>query len=188
MANLNRLRVAWAGTGPVGPGLSTFYFTGTMAGVPAAVVTFFTALAGSVPTGLTWDIPSSGDTLEDSTGELTGGWSVAGGAVVNGSGGNNFAAGVGCRIVWQTGNVFLGRRVRGSTFVVPLLAALYDTPGTINNATITTINTACSNFVAAVSPDFKVYSRPRPGGAYAVTQVTSGAVPDKVSTLRSRRV
>lgn len=185
---INRMRCTWDGAGVEGQGLSTFYFSGTMTGKPAAAVTFFTALAALIPASTGVTVPSSGDVLDESTGELTGGWTASGGAQVSMTGTGNFAAGAGARIVWGTGGVFLGRRVKGSTFLVPLVVSQYDIVGSIAGAAITTINNACAAFVAATSPDFKIWSRPHPGGQFATNQVTSGTCPDKVSTLRSRRV
>lgn len=184
---LNRLRVKWGGTGIVGPGLSTFYFSGTMTGKPAAVLTLFDSVKASIPAGLTWEIPSSGDVLDESTGELTGGWTASGGGNVTATGTGNFAQGVGPRFVWATNGIFLGRRVHGSTFMCPLITSQYDASGTIQNAMITAWNGFATTFVTAVSPDFKIWSRPRPGGQYATNQVTGGTVPDAVSWLRSRR-
>ena len=188
MATLNRLRVDWGGTVVVGPGLSTFYFTGSMAGVPAAVVALYTALITYAPSGLQWTIPSSGDTIEDSTGALTGGWTASGGSTVNATGSGAWAAGAGARIVWGTGSVFRGRRVKGATFFCPVTTGTYDTAGTLLNSFVTAANTAAANFVSATTPNFKIYSRPHLDGTYATSQVTSGSVPDKVSWLRSRRV
>lgn len=187
MANINRLRVPWSGPAVVGPGLSTFYFTGTMTGKPAAVVAFFTAVAGAMAPGITWTVPSTGDTLEDSTGELTGAWTASGGATVVSSGTGNFALGVGARVVWNTANVFKGRRVRGSTFLVPLSAAQYQSDGTIVNATSANLLAAGTALITATTPDFRIWSRPDPAGAFAVSSVVSATSPDLISTLRSRR-
>lgn len=187
MANINRMRVAWGGTGIVGPGLTTFYFTGTMPGKPAAVLNFFTAVSGFLPPGITWTIPGTGDTLEDSTGALTGGWTASGGGLVNSAGSGSWAAGAGALVDLFTANVHKGRRVRGRFFLVPFTGGNYDTSGTIANATVTSVNTALNTLLAAVTPDWRVYSRPDAIGAFAVSSVTSAVCPDRVTTLRSRR-
>ena len=187
MATLHRLRVPWTGSAVVGPGLSTFYFSGTMTGKPAAVVAFFTAVAGAIAPGVTWTIPSSGDDLDDSTGQLLGAWSASGGGTVVSSGTGVFAAGVGARVVWETGNVHLGRRVKGSTFLVPLSAAQYQADGTIVNATSANLQAAGAALVTATTPDFRIWSRPNALGQFAVSSVTAATSPDQVSTLRSRR-
>ena len=75
---MRRLRVTWNGLGGL-PGLSTFYYGVSTPNVSDAV-TFFTAIRTLFPTGLSWDIPSSGDEIDDATGQLTGGW-VGSGAV-----------------------------------------------------------------------------------------------------------
>lgn len=187
MATLNRLRVAWTGPAGITPGVTTFFFSGTMTGKPAAVVTLFDSLKAIYPTGVSWSIPSAGDTLEDSTGTLTGGWAASGGSTVNATGVAEHAAGVGMRAVLETGNVHLGRRVRGAIFKVPLIATAYDSTGTILNTTITASQSAWNTFLSAVTPDWRVWSRPNQDGAFAVSTVTAVSLPDKVATLRSRR-
>lgn len=182
------MRVGWTGPAGITPGLSTFYFTGSMAGKPAAVLTLFTGLRALFPTGITWDIPSAGDTLDDSTGTLTGGWTAAGGGTQTANGVAEHAAGVGYRAVLETGNIHLGRRVKGSLFMVPLCATQYDSTGTILNATLTAAQVVWNTFLAAVTPDWRVWSRPNSVGAFAVSTVTSVSQPDKVATLRSRRI
>ena len=166
----------------------TFYFTGTMPGKPAAVLTLLDSIKTMFPTGMTFDVPSSGDVLDDSTGELTGAWSASGGGQVVGSGGGSWAAGVGGRAVFETSNIHLHRRVRGSHFLVPLVVAQYDSSGTIANATLTAWQGTYNAFLAATTPDWRVWSRPNSEGAFAVSSVTACSFPDKVSTLRSRRV
>lgn len=188
MATLNRMRIPWSGTAAVGGGLTTFYFSGAMTGVPAAVLTFFNAIKGLVPPGVTWTVPTDGDTLEDSTNELTGTWTASGGGVVTGTGTGSYMAGCGCRIVWNTANVHLGRRVRGSTFLVPLWNGVADTDGTLTTSSIAILQPAATALVTATTPNFRIYSRPNSVGSFAVSSVTSATIPDKISTLRSRRV
>lgn len=187
MTAINRFRVQWTGSAVVGPSLSTFYFSGSAVGKPAALVTFFTAIAGMVAPGVTWTIPGTGDVLEDSTGALTGSWTAAGGGSVVSSGTGVFAQGVGVRAVWQTANVHKGRRVKGTTFIVPLSAAQYQADGTIVNATLTNLLAAQNALIAATTPDFRIWSRPDANGAFALSSVTGALAPDTVSTLRSRR-
>lgn len=188
MTAINRLRVLWGGTNIAGPGVTTFYFTGSMVGKPAALVTLFTAHAGMLPPGGTLTIPGQGDVLEDSTGVLTGGWTASGGGVVNSSGTGNWLAGAGAVVDLGTGNVHKGRRVKGRYFLVPITTAQADSNGTIANATITSQNSALTTFLAAVTPDWRVYSRPDSNGAFAVSSVTSAVMADRATQLRSRRI
>ena len=171
------MRVTWDGTGVVGPGVTTLYFSGSMTGIPASVSTFFNAIKSVIPAGLTITVPSSGDVVDEATGELTGAWSATGGSSIATTGTANFAQGVGARIVWNTAGVFLGRRVRGSTFVVPIVASAYDSGGLVGTTVVATLQTAADALVAAVSTAFKVWSRPRPSGAFATNTVTSATAP-----------
>src|SRR5512138_397017 len=85
--------------------------------------------------------------------------------VMTGSG--DFAGGVGGRIVWETDTIRGGRRVRGSTFVVPLRVGAYDGGGTLTTAVITAMEAGITAFMTQVPTQGRVWSRPRPGLAAA---------------------
>lgn len=188
MPQIARLRVTWTGSAVVGGGLSTFYtLVSDVAGLPAAVQTFFTSLAPLVPTTLQWTIPRNGDTIDDGSGELTGTWSEAGAdLVVNSSLAGAYPNGVGARVVWVTSGIHRGRRVRGATFICPLASGSFQSDGTLTDANVTTIRNAATTLVAA--KPLRIFSRPQPGAADGASNpVISSTVPDKVSWLRSRR-
>lgn len=187
MTDLNRLRVEWGGTTVPGGGVSTFYLTGDMTGVPAAFVTFFTSLASYMQSGTQWTIPGTGDVIYAEDNELTGGWTASGGGVVNASHTGTYGAGVGARIKWSTNAVFNGRRKFGTTFLVPMPAAYYDSDGTIHTDFVTAVNSALTTLVGAVSPDLKVYTRPTSTHGFALSAVSSAQLVDKVSWLTTRR-
>jgi len=185
MVTMRRLRVSWDGLGGL-PGLSTFYY-GVASPNVSDCKTFFTAIRDSFPAGLTWNIPSSGDELDSTTGQLTGVWLGTGGGTVNAGGaGANFAAGTGVRVRWPTGVIHNGRRVLGSTFFVPLTVQSYDTSGTIASATLTTFQTAASAF-AASGVAKGIWSKGRFDGDGVYAAINSAEVPDRVTSLRSRR-
>jgi hypothetical protein len=187
MAAISKIPVVWTGLTGL-PGLSVFY---SAAGGEAAVVTALNTLLNAVktqfPTGLTWQTPSAGDSIEDTTGQLVGGWSGASGANIAANGGSTaYAAGTGMYIRWATLTVVNGRRLKGRTFMCPILAAAYDTNGTVQNATVTTWQTAVDAFVAGC--DSRIWHRPTGGLATGTSAVvTAGVVPDVVTSLRSRR-
>lgn len=182
---MRRLRVTWNGLGGL-PGLSTFYY-GVATPNVSDCVAFFNAIKASFPTGLSWDIPSSGDEIDDATGQLTGGWTGSGGGTVAATGGaSNYAAGVGTRVRWDTLVVTGGRRVRGSTFLTPLIVGSFDGSGTIATATLTTLQTAASTF-AASGVAKGIWHRPVNGAGGLYCAINTGTVPDKVTMLRSRR-
>lgn len=188
MASIARLRVDWAGNGIVGPGLSTFYFDPSNTGAADAVHDFFEALNPVLfPSGLTITVPSSGDIITDLTGELSGTWSDPGtGGVTTGTAVGDYALGVGMRVKWTTSTIFRGHRVKGSTFIVPIMGAIFDGTGTIDNATVTSASAAAAAMLTA-GVDFKIWSRPGEGYSGSSSNITGGSVPDKVSWLRTRR-
>lgn len=188
MASIARLRVEWSGTGIQGTGLSTFYFNPSNTGAATAVKAFFTALNPVLwPAGLTITVPPGGDIIDDATGVLSGAWTDAGtGGTITGTGSGTYSLGVGMRVKWGTNGIFRGRRVQGSTFIVPIMGAIFDSNGTIANATVTS-SSAAAQTLATSAPQFKVWSRPGPTWSGTSNNMTSGTVPDKVSWLRTRR-
>lgn len=182
---MNRLRVTWSGLGGL-PGLSTFYLRSAETDV-SAVKAFFTSIKDNFPSALSWDIPAAGDVIDETTGALTGGWTGTGGGTVVATGGSGtFAAGVGARVVWATGTVVGGRRVRGSTFLVPLLGACYSASGDLAASQRGVLQSAAA---ALVTTDLTVvWHRPAPGTSTgSIADITGSSVPTSVSTLRSRR-
>lgn len=187
MANIERMRVTWTGAPVTGDGLSTFYFkSGTTA--PAAIKTFFTAVAPYVASGVSWEIPTSGDVIDETTGGLTGVWAAAGGGTVASSGNAEHAQGVGARLKWLTGGIVAGRRVVGSTFIVPVHRLMYDTDGTLAAGMVTAMFAAGSALVTATTPNLVIWSRPTPSRSGSSHPIVASVFPDKVSWLRSRRV
>ena len=174
---MRRSSVARVGSGSV-----------TLTDVTTNLGTFFNAIKGAFPAGLQWSIPSSGDTIDVATGQLTGGWTGGTAAVVSAGPNTPYAAGVGAFVRWGTPLVVGGRRVKGRTFLCPLVSSLYDAAGTIENANLGTLQTAAGTLAAAGK--LVVWHRPStlaPTGGIAST-VTSGTVPDKVTWLKTRRL
>jgi hypothetical protein len=182
---IRKIPVAWQ-TGVGGAGVSVFYSPfGTDPTVELA--TFFNAIKAIFPTVVTWDIPASGDTLDEASGLITGAWIGGTAATIPATGGAvAYAGGTGLYCRWQTSGIVGGRRVRGRTFLVPIVSSLFDTQGTIAAATISTVNTAATILVG--TGKLSIWHRPPPGttsgSAHAIVGVT---VPDKVTSLRTRR-
>lgn len=186
MADLRVVKVAWTGLTGL-PGVSVFH-TSSADDATANLGTWFTAIKAYFPTGLQWTIPSSGDTISDLDGTLTGGWSGGTAASVIATGGGFYAAGTGAFIRWGTGLIVGGRRLKGRTFLCPITTGSYDADGTIAAATITAVNTATNTLVA--TNKLVVWHRPSVSGASdgASTTITSGAIADQVTSLKTRRV
>lgn len=182
---LNRLRVTWNGLGGL-PGLSTFYLRDEETDV-SAVKTFFTSIKDNFPSALSWDIPNGGDVIDTATGALTGGWTGTNGGTVAATGGSGtFASGVGARVQWTTSTVINGRRVRGSTFLVPLLGACYSSSGDLAATQRGVMQSAAT--ALAASDLTVVWHRPDAGASNgSLVDITGAVVPTRVTTLRSRR-
>lgn len=187
MATLERIRVTWSGSGVVGPGLTTFFFTQPTGALPSAVRTFFSSLAALFPPSVTIQVPNNGDLIDEATGALAGTWTVGSTpAAVVGSSAGAFQLGVGAQVRWRTAGIVGGRRSVGSTFLVPATGGAFDTDGTLQSTSVTLIQNAANALIVA-SPNLAVWSRPkgiRSGVAHVVTAAT---VPDRPSWLRSRR-
>lgn len=105
-----------------------------------------------------------------------------------------YAGGSGFCITWNTSLIYARRRVRGRTFFVPAVPALYDTDGTLTAANITTIGAAANTFLALSAPRPNVWSRQfntadppvQVGGSLA--PIDTYTLRDSASQLRSRRM
>lgn len=189
MADLNRVRVAWQGW-PGSPGVSTFYLGGTPTQAQIdAIRAYFNAIVGSLPSGLTINVPASGDVIDDVSGLITNAWAV--GTVpttVTGTGTGNYAGNAGAVHHWLTSAVRNRRRVRGRTFLVPLVSTSYDTAGSLSTTMISTMTAAGTALLSALGTNFRVWSRPVNGISGGSAVVTGQRVPDLAVSLRSRRI
>lgn len=186
MASLGRIDVAW-NTGAGGAGLSTYYSSVVTASEISALTTYYAAVASMFPLPVTWDIPGTGDVIDDTTGILTGSWVAAGATQVAATANKPYAAGTGYYVRWGTAGIVSGRRVVGRTFMCPLTWDGYDSSGTIASAVQTAAAAAAA--VLLTGGLFRIWHRPgnvsgAPGSSHAIT---SSTVPDKVTSLRTRR-
>lgn len=196
---INRVRVLWSGFSGA-PGYSNFYFDTAAAPPLAALQTMFTAFkpfftAGPPP--LTWQVQNSGDTLDETTGKITGAWTGALQPAIVATGASaNYVGSAGAVITWRSSTPVGGRRPVGKTYLVPLMTNQFDTDGSIIPATLTAILNAALTFVTAAAGSLLIWHRPvyntvpsppvlvRPGS----TVVCIGAlVPDLAAVMRSRR-
>lgn len=187
MPNLARVRTTWSGSPVVGTGVTTFYFDEAHSGFVADVAAFFVSLAARVPQVVTFTTLNTGDIIDEATGALVGTWTDGVTSTANSSGSGSFAAGVGVRGRWSTNGIRNGRRVRGSTFVVPLVGSAYQSDGTIDGTVWTGISNSFGALYTAGAGFQYVWSRPVAGAGGEAHLVIGSDVPDKVSWLRSRR-
>lgn len=196
MAGMSRVNVTWQNF-PGAPGLTQLYLDDATSGQAHidAIRTFFDAVKALLPTGTTINVPSSGDRIDEVTGDILGTWSVATTpAVVTCTGAGQYAGNAGVCIHWLTNTIVRGRRLRGRSFLVPVVATAFDTNGTPSATAMTTLTNAANALVTALGTTFQVWSRPQKATpehpAYTGTRgpVTSARVPDLAVSLRSRRV
>lgn len=195
---VHQYRALWQ-TESGGSGFSVFHAAQGMSLVTAqawadSIRAFFLDLTSTIiPTGVTIDFPGEVLELNTSTGELAGVQGISPPAAVVGSGVGSYSAPSGGRVLWNTSGIVAGRRVKGTTFIVPMLVSAYDDAGTLAPSTITTLSTAAGDYLATLPNIPVVYSRPHPGDGTIAPRpgtehiITSQSVPDRVAVLRSRR-
>lgn len=171
----------------IGSGVSVVYSAvGDEHALMNAFRTFFVAVTGNFPSSLTWSFPTAGSVIDESNGVLQSSWTDSSPvASTGGSSANTWVNGVGTRVKWTTGAFHGGRRIVGSTFMVPLQINAYEGNGNIVGTNLAQFQSA-GNALAA-SGYLLVWSKPRTGLTGAAVPVTGCEVPDKVSWLRGRR-
>jgi hypothetical protein len=189
VTTLNRIVIGWSGAPVVGLAVNVLHYSGSEgdAAPVAAIKAAYAGLAGLLPNNVTITVPTSGERIDDTTGELTGVWTSTGGGTVVGSGTSYSAAGVGACVGWQTGGIVNGRRLKGRTFLVPLGVQQYDSDGTLQTGTLATLTTYATAMLA--SGPLAVWHRPTSSAAADGTSygVQTFKIRDKVAYLSSRR-
>ncbi len=189
-----RTKIRWSGfTGA--PGYTILHFdastTPTQAGaqdVYDATATFASNLVSNLPTQVRLTTEAAVEVVDQTTNQLENIYNVTAAATSSGLASGGYSAAAGACIIWETGEVRNGRRVRGRTFVVPMSASLYETDGTLASAAITDLQQAASS-LAGGGFSFGILARPTSTGAADgdFYTVSSGRVTDKTAILRSRR-
>lgn len=168
------------------PGYSVFYATPDM-GISGDIKTFFTAIDDYIPSGVNIQCPTSGDRLDEATGQLLETWSGGVGGTVQGQVAGNYASPAGICVNWLTNGVVNGRRVRGRTFIVPTAANIFAADGTLADNHLAVFQAAADALVASAAGDLLVWHRPVGGAGGSAHAIVAARVSDKVSVLRSRR-
>jgi len=170
------------------PGYMNLYFANsTPTDFTVAARAWCEAIKGLFPAGLTMQVPAAGDVVDESTGTITGSWSAPAVAIVTATGGGTNTGASGAIVRWETSAVRNGRRVRGRTFLVPLVSTAFESNGSLVAGTITTLTTATNGLLTAVPNDPQVWARPTPFTAGDNYAVTSAVIPDFSAVLKSRR-
>jgi hypothetical protein len=183
---MRRVPVTWT-TGPGGSGLSVFY-TGETDDATVELAAFFNAIKSFFPTVVTWNVPASGDKINDTDGSLAGAWSGGTAATIGGLAASSYAAGTGMYVRWLTGAVVAGHKLQGRTFLVPIVTSSYFTDGELQGGTVSGVQTAATTLAAAGK--LILWHRPKTKASADGTNrlIIAATVPDKVTSLKSRRV
>lgn len=156
---------------------------------------FFIGISSLVKTTWTFTPPSVCQHYDVTTGDLNQEVTIpTPGAAQPGTGlaTSTYSGGTGAVVQWQTGAVLNGRKVRGRTFLVPLILS-FESDGTLIASVITTITAAATTFRTTSGYTFAIYHRgPEAGGtgpvgSSAIVPVIGNTVPDRSAILRSRR-
>lgn len=197
------IRTDWSGTSG-GPGLTQMCLD-TMENWPVpiesagqdavdAVRAFWLALQTVLPNELTLQVQPQIDNYNTLSGDLDFSITVpTTPAAVLGNSSATYAGGSGIKVVWETNQIKRGRRVRGSTFIVPAAGTAFSNTGVVTSAAQTTINNAAATLLTTLETNLTrllVWSRPvtlptpRVGDT---TPVEIGVCSQKSAILRSRR-
>jgi hypothetical protein len=152
----------------------------------AAIRTVWENTAEWCPNEVTTSIPQTSDIIDAASGDLVRSLTASSAQTsVPGAYTGNWQNGVGTRIVWDTGIVANGRRVKGFTYLVPY-GGIFDQDGTLSAAATSDINGVCTALLSALTTAgwmLVVYSYIQ----HSFIQITGGHVTDKAVILRSRR-
>lgn len=186
MTSLDRIKITWTGM-PGGPGVTQLYAT-SASGARPALATWIGAWKYLVPDCVTLTIEGQGDTVDSTTGLITGTWTDGANTALVGTGSSSqyFAAGGAC-ISWSTGGVVKGRRVQGRTFLVPLTSLAYQGSALVGT-TVSAIQGATNTLLGSGNV-FWILHRPTTKGGTdgQAFQVTGGTVKNHQAILSSRR-
>lgn len=155
---------------------------------------FSQAFSTIVPSGITVTFPGEAVRVDTQTGQLFEVEAVTAPAAVAGVAAGAYSAPTGGRIRWNTSGIVGGRRVAGTTFIVPIGGGGFQDDGTLAASTITQFQAAAAGYISAMAGQAVVWSRPwtDPSGTEPTRWgtehvIVSATVPDRAAVLRSRR-
>lgn len=162
-----------------------------------AARTFWDAVKAYFPNEVTFTVSPVVDYYIASTGVLAGSvTAITPPVAVVGSSTLSYGMASGLKLNWHTGMVRNGRRVRGSTFLVPTTNNAYSPTGTADATARTTIATAAGAYMTSLGATglkAQVWSRPFEGSETVparsgdVADVSAVEVSEKTAILRGRR-
>lgn len=188
-----RVTARWDGfTGS--PGYTNFFFAGGGGLISDAqqiadrTRTAMQNLFSFLPQGTTIRVQDEVAVLDSDSGEIQAYETIDAPDPVNGGTRADYAGPVGAVVNWRTDDVRFGRRIRGRTFLVPLVNEAFDSVGSLTSDA----REAVQDFASGMTnwdfdSEFGIWSRPRNGEGGVFATVTNYNVPDFSAVLRSRR-
>lgn len=183
------VRFTWLWTGFAGaPGYTNIYARGVdPEDVGLAFNDFLAAQVSRIPNVVTIQLQPTPEVLEDTTGELTGVVDIGSTTAIDCTGPGVYSAPSGACVSWSTAGIVSGRKVRGRTFLVPLIADAYQADGSLQDATRAAMLSDANTFLTAAGGQAVIWSRPRTGVPGSSHPITAANIADRVAVLRSRR-
>jgi hypothetical protein len=183
-------RVNWSGT-TGGAGVSVFnarWSVGSLGSLQPfadAVRVFFDSLKAIVPNEVSWTFPAEVQEFDTSSGQLKSVHAVTAPASVSATSSGSFAHASGARIDWHTPAIVNGRRLRGRTYMVPLVNTSFGPDGLVTTTARTTLTNAGNALINALATPGSLAVWSRTHGILA--DVQSPHVSSLGSVLRTRR-
>ena len=182
---VERVRIEVTG-GPGGNGVTTLYFKDAGVAQPA-VRDFAEAWSNGLPNDCQLLVSDLGDRINEETGEIVGSWTGGLTQSFVGLQSGAWIAGVGMRVRWRTSAYVAGRRVQGSSFIVPMAAPCFDVNGLPLAAWLTALGTAATALIEDTPGNMVVWSRPSGERLGSIHNVEESLVPSQGAFLRTRR-
>lgn len=195
---LLRVRVVsngWTGA----PGLNTFYFAHNSSAtavvqadadaVVARVQSVFATHTALWPTNWTCNVEEAVDVIDVESGDIVAQFTAPTTAGITGTSSNGMGPStIGLCLTQNTALFVNGRRLRGRTFLVPIIAN-GDTNGTPDSGSQSVAADLGLDLITdpTVDPAWCVWHRPKTGSTGTLSHVTSISIKDKWAVLRSRR-
>jgi hypothetical protein len=186
MADIQKHIVRWHGVPGQNP-VSVLYCIDGFPNLNNNLRQLFSGLGIYLPNTASITMDTTGDILDSETGAPTGSWSNTAVSTVNGAATGAYASGVGALVYWNTGTVIGRRRLRGKTFMVPLVGHV-EANGSLSSGFLTTFGNVCDTYVNGTLGSSVVWHRPVDNAGGSAIGITGWTVNDRPAFLSSRRV